>query len=310
MKFGHRPLVSVIIPLYNKSGTLARAIRSVVQQTYSNFEMVIVDDGSTDSSPAVSEQITDARIRLIHQGNAGPGAARNNGVAQTSGEILAFLDADDEWNADYLQSAVSMLLQEPSAKACVCGYDAGGFRNERPNKVRQLRKRGIYPPPIESRGRHLKLHVDAMHSSCVVVYRETFNRLGGYFSRDGCRYGEDSFLWASLLLSEAVIWNPAELVRFHVEDSTLGFAAGRRETARPISIFPEEFKNRVPMSSRDAADRLVRRFAALDFLFLLDSGAQAAASQLCRKHRLSPKWIEFEAVLDRVKRVLGGLIKV
>lgn len=90
------PLVSVIIPVFNREDVIARAIRSVLDQTYEALEIIVVDDGSTDQTVETCKEFGD-RIRLIHQENAGPAAARNRGIYHSRGEYIAFLDSDDEW---------------------------------------------------------------------------------------------------------------------------------------------------------------------------------------------------------------------
>ena len=89
-------MISVVIPLYNKETSIAQSLKSVLSQEYDDFEVVIVDDGSTDGSVGVVEAINDSRIRLIKQENGGPSKARNAGVKNAKGEWILFLDADDE----------------------------------------------------------------------------------------------------------------------------------------------------------------------------------------------------------------------
>ena len=89
-------IISVVIPLYNKESSIAQSLKSVLSQEHDDFEVVIVDDGSTDGSVGVVEAIHDSRIRLIRQENGGPSKARNTGVKNAKGEWILFLDADDE----------------------------------------------------------------------------------------------------------------------------------------------------------------------------------------------------------------------
>ena len=88
---------------------MRRALESISAQTFEDFEVIVVDDGSTDNGAAIVADYPDSRFRLVSQANAGPGAARNAGVEQARGEFLAFLDADDEWFPNYLQESVSLL---------------------------------------------------------------------------------------------------------------------------------------------------------------------------------------------------------
>ena len=96
-------MISVVIPLYNKEASIAQSLKSVLSQEYDDFEVVIVDDGSTDESVGVVEAINDPRIRLIKQENGGPSKARNTGVKNAKGEWILFLDADDELEPDALE---------------------------------------------------------------------------------------------------------------------------------------------------------------------------------------------------------------
>ncbi len=96
------PRVSVIIPAYNAAATLAGTIDSVLAQTLKDFEIICVDDGSTDATLAIIKEYGDC-VRLIEQANSGPAAARNNGARNSSGEYLAFLDADDIWKPQFLE---------------------------------------------------------------------------------------------------------------------------------------------------------------------------------------------------------------
>jgi glycosyltransferase involved in cell wall biosynthesis len=97
-------MFSVVVPLYNKAAYIELTMRSVLTQSWVDYEVVVVDDGSTDTGSAIVQAIAtqDARIRLIRQANAGVAAARNAGIAAATGEWVAFLDADDWWHPDYL----------------------------------------------------------------------------------------------------------------------------------------------------------------------------------------------------------------
>jgi len=98
--------VDIVIPLYNKAACVGRAIRSILNQTMTDWSLIVVDDGSTDNGPDVVRTFNDPRIRLIQQQNAGPGAARNRGIAEATSEYIAFLDADDEWLPFHLENSL------------------------------------------------------------------------------------------------------------------------------------------------------------------------------------------------------------
>lgn len=104
----NRPLVSAIIPCYNAAKFLPEAIESVISQTYDNIEIIVVNDGSTDGTDQVVCPYLD-KIQYVKQANAGPAAARNNGISHANGEYIAFLDADDLWRADKIQKQIEII---------------------------------------------------------------------------------------------------------------------------------------------------------------------------------------------------------
>ena len=109
-----QPTVSVIIPTYNRAGMLKEAIDSVLTQEYSGFELIVVDDGSTDETSQLLEDY-DAKIKHIRQSNQGVSAARNRGIAAASGEFIAFLDSDDLWLPQKLSTQVKFFSDHPDA---------------------------------------------------------------------------------------------------------------------------------------------------------------------------------------------------
>ena len=114
------PLVSAIIPTYNRAHIIGEAVESALAQTYSNMEVIVVDDGSKDDTLDRLKQFGD-RIRVIAQANAGPAAARNRGIGESRGELIAFLDSDDLWLRDKIQRQVALLKRAgESVPCCLC----------------------------------------------------------------------------------------------------------------------------------------------------------------------------------------------
>jgi len=109
------PLISVIIPLYNKEPIIERTVRSVLEQSYKNVEVIVIDDGSTDNSVAVVKRIKNNVIKILEQENGGPGKARNTGVSHAKGDWILFLDADDELAEGALEHLVDKTLLHPEA---------------------------------------------------------------------------------------------------------------------------------------------------------------------------------------------------
>lgn len=109
------PLVSVIIPAYNAEQTLLETIHSVLQQSHQDLELIVVDDGSTDSTLAVATSVADPRLHVLSYENGGASAARNRGIAAATGAFLSFIDADDLWVTDKLEKQFQALQRNPSA---------------------------------------------------------------------------------------------------------------------------------------------------------------------------------------------------
>lgn len=116
------PKFSVIIPLYNKEQYIKNTIDCVLSQTVTDFELIVIDDGSTDNGQAVVKSINDSRIKLIQQRNAGVSSARNHGIREATGKYICFLDADDLWTKDFLETAESLFLKFPEAEMACPSY--------------------------------------------------------------------------------------------------------------------------------------------------------------------------------------------
>lgn len=133
------PLVSVIIPTYNRSKLLNRALGSVFKQTYKNFEVIVADDGSTDQT--VHNLELHPHLTLIHKENQGVSKARNTGLEHAKGELIAFLDSDDEWKPKKLEKQVKFFEENP--EAVICQTDETWIRNGKHlNPMKKHEKRG------------------------------------------------------------------------------------------------------------------------------------------------------------------------
>ena len=128
------PVVSVIMPAFNAERYLGTAVESVLRQTFADFELLIVDDGSSDGTVAAARAFAerDRRVRVLQQANAGPGPARNRGFRAASGRLFAFLDSDDEWDETFLAEHVAVLDARPDVDVLVGNArNRGGRRRGR-----------------------------------------------------------------------------------------------------------------------------------------------------------------------------------
>lgn len=132
-------MISIIIPLYNKERYILSTIDSILAQTYKDYEVVIIDDGSTDNGPKIVRQLKNPKIRVITQENAGVSAARNHGIIEAKGELICFLDADDIWMPDYLETQYRLYLEFPDCAMFATNYLYKG----RTGQIRQPKIHGI-----------------------------------------------------------------------------------------------------------------------------------------------------------------------
>ena len=183
-------MISVVIPLYNKEQSIASTINSVLAQTYKDFEIVVVDDGSTDKSAEVVRAIDDERIVFISQENQGVSAARNNGILSARGEYVAFLDGDDLWHPEYLETLNKLISDYPDATLYGIGYCKIND-NKIPKNVEPTSKRGEIENPWDN---YIGYWTGSSSSS-----RELLIKAGMFDTR--ITHGEDIDMWWRLLLN-------------------------------------------------------------------------------------------------------------
>lgn len=171
-------IVSVIIPLYNKENFVAGTIKSVLSQTYTDFELIIINDGSTDGSAQIATSFYDHRIRYTEQPNRGVSIARNKGISIARGEYIAFLDADDKWSPDYLEK-MALLSQQYPSYSVFCSSQEKRPINTLPTGISIIEDYCTY--------------YYIFWTGCMFIKKDVFDKVGGF--REGIQLGEDSDMW-------------------------------------------------------------------------------------------------------------------
>ncbi len=186
------PLVSIIIPTYNREEFIRNSIISAANQTYKNIEIIVIDDGSTDNTGCIVKQIqqnTDIKIYYYYQKNSGVSSARNFGIEKANGEYIAFLDSDDQWDCSKLEKQMARIV-EIGAQVCYCGTIRHFVKDGRKKKINNSFREGRILFDI------LKDYTNAETITWVIkkqVLAE--NRIRFY---EGCNYGEDMELFLKI----------------------------------------------------------------------------------------------------------------
>lgn len=183
-------MFSVVIPLYNKSQSISATLNSVLAQDFEDFEIVLVNDGSTDGSLEVVKQIQDARIRIIDQKNGGVSSARNRGIREAKYEWVAFLDGDDLWTANHLEEYNHAINIFKDVNWLFSGYTAKSTAK-------------IYPFIYNKNGKLKNIFDDLqnnikIHTSTVCVRKTLFSENPELFFREGISNSEDREVWYKL----------------------------------------------------------------------------------------------------------------
>ena len=209
--------ISVIIPLYNKEHEIKRTINSILSQTFQNFEVIVVDDHSSDNGPAIVKSIADHRIALIEQDHRGVSYTRNHGVRLATTDFIAFLDADDEWMPNHLETILRLIEKYPEAGMFTTAWKI--FTAE--GKTKWANFQYIPSPPWEGLlpdyFRSGALGDDPVNASTVVIPKKIFHEMGGF--DDEYWYGEDTDLLGKIALKYPVAFSWEFGAIYHVDAS-------------------------------------------------------------------------------------------
>jgi glycosyltransferase involved in cell wall biosynthesis len=213
------PAISIVMPCYNAAAHLPASVGSVLAQTFSDWELIAVDDGSRDDTLAWLRTRTDARIRPLTQPNRGVSAARNAGLATARGRLVAFLDADDTWRADFLEKMQAALEARPDAVLAYCGWQNLGLPGGRGEP--------FIPPDYETPDK-----VETLFGGCrwpihaALVRREAVLAANGF--DPALKNAEDYALWLQVATAAPIVRVPEVMAfyHFHGDSQASGNHAG------------------------------------------------------------------------------------
>ncbi|MDT4292318.1 glycosyltransferase [Methylomonas sp. MO1] len=203
-----KPLISVIMPCYNSAHIIEKTIANLYQQTFDNFELVVVDDGSLDNSLEVLQKITELykNIKIISQQNKGPGPARNRGLGAASGEFIAFLDSDDSWHPEFLAKLHHKLKENPNCVLAYCGWQNIGLNAEQCQPY--------IPPDYEENDKFaVLLHSCPWPIHAALTRKFAIDQVGGF--NEHWLTAEDFDMWIRIAMFANIVRVPEVLAYYH-----------------------------------------------------------------------------------------------
>lgn len=220
-------MISIIIPLYNKEQYIAQTIQSICTQTYQDFEILVVDDGSTDNSLSIVHTFKDPRIHIVQQKNTGVSAARNRGIAESKYDLIAFLDADDTWFPTYLEKINTLVQLFPECSVFGTNYKiVDSNSNERfPVDVTLLEfneECGIIHDYFDIASRT----APPVWTSAVVIRKSALNAVGGF--PVGITLGEDLVVWARLACKYKIAYSKSIMAIYNFQTLTELISPGKK----------------------------------------------------------------------------------
>ncbi|MEW5798806.1 MAG: glycosyltransferase family 2 protein [Bacteroidota bacterium] len=265
------PVISIVMPLYNNEHEVKRAVASVLSQSFADFELIIVNDGSTDNSLYVVQSYRDERISVIHQKNQGVSAARTIGIRAARCGIIALLDADDEWKPDFLKTIITLSEQFPECSVFATNY----FYMEQDGTVRETIIRGLSPLPYKGVLRdYFSVAAQSdppLWSSAVAVRKAAFESVGGF--PIGITIGEDLLTWARLAVSHSIAYTSEQHAIFHLKSPLAGVPSRVPQEPDIVGMALKELSDAAPPDIKESVERytaLWHRMRAAMFLGLND----------------------------------------
>jgi glycosyltransferase involved in cell wall biosynthesis len=275
-----KPLVSVIIPSYNSRRFLIETVESALAQSYPHIELIVVDDGSTDDTATFLAPYQ-GRLRYVYQENRGPSAARNRGIAEARGELLAFLDADDLWLPDKVSRQVDALCRSPRSGLVhtdVLVHEQGTGR-----KYHRVTRKASYVGQCSN----VLFTQNQLTTSSVLLYKKCLTRVG--MLDETCRHTDDYDLWLRIArhYEFCYIDEPLVIYRLHDTNITRSTLAMRRDELYVLEKTLRDAPSlRSMVGSRAVRRRLYQLMAFIGYLSYEEGDYATAHHYLSRALRI------------------------
>jgi len=229
-------VISVAIPLYNKQNSISSTLQCVLQQSFKDFEIIVIDDGSTDNSILKVKEFEDKRIRLIQKKNGGVSSARNRAIEEAKYNYIAFLDADDYWEPSYLEEQAKLIHDFPMAYMWGCAW--GVLNNSNKQKVNHSLPEGFRG--LITDFWEIKRTTNIFCASAVVIKKDAFSVTGNFDER--ICYAEDLDMWYRIILNFPVVFYNNTLA-YYTMDSENRAMNKNRPLSAILPYYIEKYKD-------------------------------------------------------------------
>ena len=229
-----KPLISIIIPSYNRANLLIRSINSALNQTYKNFELIVVDDGSTDNTKKLLEPYINAKkIKYFYQKNRGPSSAKNMGMKSAKGDYLAFLDSDDEWLPKKLEKQLELFERSTNPNLGFVGCNSL-IINEKNNKKQ------IYKTPRKKNAFYALLVNNFIWSCSSIMIKGSIIDQIGFFD-ENLSIGEDWDMWIRITQKYDFDFVDEPLFKYYVHNANITNAITIRKKEKYLQYISDKY---------------------------------------------------------------------
>ncbi len=287
MKSKKTPFFTVVIPLYNKANHVKETINTVLNQSFQDFEIVVINDGSTDKSSQIVKMIKDSRINLINQENQGVSVARNRGIKESNAKYIAFLDADDLWLSAFLQTIYNLINDFPDAGIYATAFKYMSVKSKDFINMKALptkKYRGILSDYFTlTRKENYNVW-----TSALCIPRKIFIENNIWFPV-GEKYGEDIYVWGKIAINFDIVYDTTycSIYQIDTQNNTKHISSQVKEPPRPIFLLKECRKEITESKQLKSFDKYIENIFVRFILGNIVKGKKAYALKQIFKYTLS-----------------------
>ena len=283
-----KPFFSIVIPLYNKASHVKETIETVRDQTFQNFEIIIIDDGSIDESYNIVKEVEDKRIKIFQQQNQGVSVARNNGIKESKAPYIAFLDADDIWLPEFLSTIYKLIQNYPEGGLYATSYKRMNSHQEYENINIQALPQNEYIGILPNYFKSVVVGDNLVWTSAVCIPKKIFIENDIWFPV-GEKYGEDQYVWARVAMKFDIVYNTnvCAIYKIEAENNTIDVISSEKEPHKSILILKKFRDSMADINKIKYFDKYIEKHISRFVLLNILKGEKFYAFKQLIKYKLS-----------------------